>query len=36
MAKGIKGACDGSKSVLAIVELERAGEVAELLKASKE
>ena len=36
MAKGIKDACNGSKSVLAIVELERAREVVELLKADKE
>ena len=32
MAKGIKTACDGAKSILAVVELERAEDVLELLK----
>jgi hypothetical protein len=36
MARGIKSACDGSKDILAIVELERADEVAHLLDGEKE
>jgi len=32
MAKGIKAACDGSKTLLAVIELERADDVLSLLK----
>jgi len=32
MAKGIKAACDGSKALLAVIELERADDVLSLLK----
>lgn len=36
MAKGIERACDGAKSLLAVIELERSADVARLLRSSKE
>lgn len=36
MAKGIVQACAGSRTVLAVIELERAGEVSEILKQKEE
>jgi len=36
MAKGVLGICNGSKKILAIIELERAKEVVELIKGKSE